>query len=134
MTQPKRDIINMIQAAMLDVLRDEPHSLCPSDLFARMGISRSQGMKQMVGLREADLVTETSPVCKKTRAPALWTISMAGRRALGDYGRKQEQAAARAMAVAAPTNSIWGTTYTPPPTAYYRNNGNRHIASAGVQC
>lgn len=134
MTQPKRDIINVIQAAMLDVLRDEPHSICASDLFARMGISRAQGMKQMAGLREVDLVTETTPVCKRTKTPALWTISMAGRRALSDYGRKLEQVASRAMAVAPPTNSFWGTTYTPPGQAYYRNNGNRHIQSAGAPC
>ena len=134
MTAHKRDIINGIQATMLGVLRDEPHSLCPSDIFARMAIGRSQGMKQMAGLREANLVTETTPVCQRTRTPALWTISMAGRRALSDYARKLEQAAIRAMAVAPPTHSFWGTTYTPPGQAYYRNDGNRHIPSVGVQC
>lgn len=134
MTQPKRDIINGIQATMLGVLRDEPHPICVSDLFIRIGISRSQGIKQMAGLREANLVTETTPVCQRTKTPALWTISMAGRRALGDYARKQDQAATRATSAAPRTNSFLGTTYTPPGGVYYRNNGNRHIPSTGVQC
>lgn len=134
MTQLTRDIINVIQAAMLDVLRDSPQSLCPRDLFARMGISRAQGMEQMAGLRDANLVTETTPVCMRTKSPALWTISMAGRRALSDYGRKLEQDAIRATAAAPPTHSFWGTTYTPPGNPYYRNDGNSHIRSAGVPC
>ena len=132
MTQPKRDNINAAQATMLSNLRDSAHAISAAELFTNMDISRGFGMKQMAGLRDADLVTQTSPF--QNRRPALWTISMAGRRALGDYARKLEQAATRAMAVAPPTNSFWGTTYTPPATAYYRNDGNRHIPSAGVQC
>ena len=132
-TKTKSTIINATQAVMLGTLRDAPHAICAADIFAAAGLSRSQGSKQMTGLRDASLVTETSPY-QKNRTPALWTISMAGRRALGDYARKQEQAATRAMAVAPPTHSIWGTQYTPPSGVYYRNNGNRHIPSAGVQC
>jgi hypothetical protein len=134
MTQPKRDIINAHQAAMLGILRDALDPICVTDLFTRTNFSRSQGIKQMTGLREADLVTETTPVCRKTKSPALWAITTAGRRAFSDYTRKQEQATTRAMAAAPQTNSFLGTTYTPPGQAYYRNDGNRHIPGVGVQC
>lgn len=125
-------IINATQAAMLDVLREAPEPITCASLFEKMDFSRTHGMQQMSGLRDQDLVTEVSPYSPKI--PATWSISMAGRRALRDYGRKLEQAAERAMAAQPPTHSFLGTDYTPPSNVYYRNAGHRHIASHGVRC
>lgn len=65
------------------------------------------------------------------RSHCLIEITMAGRRALADLEAGTYNELAR---VPPPTRNKLEGFYRPPADAYYRNNGNKHIASRGVSC
>lgn len=134
MTKPQKTHINAGQANVLQALRNDVNQdgLTHLRLQEVCEMCRTVMVRHMLDLREYALVVELEP--PGVKKAALWGISMAGRRALADYDHKLDLAATRAMRVAPPSRSIWGTHYTPPSNVYYRNNGNRHIASAGVLC
>lgn len=128
-----REIINAAQALILQALRDASATglSCP-ELVTVCELSRTVIVPQLVDLRERGLVYEQVP--KTGQKPIKWGVSMLGRRTLFDYLRLVRAATERAMATRAPTYNTHGTTYEPPVGVYYRNNGNRHIPSAGVRC
>lgn len=108
------------------------------ELCAITGVGRTMAMRHLADLRSRDLVTQDKPVPQpdqpKSGHPAwLYSLTAAGGRALLRHQRKQEDAAN--VVVPPPTFTTAGQPpWQPPKDVYYRNGGNRHIASAGVPC
>lgn len=123
-------IINALQAEMLEALRAAPEPLTLTQIEAAVSKAESACMRSMADLRERELVD----VVRKGagRLPMLIGISRTGSRALAAH--KRRQAAPARDVVAPPTYNTAGQPYVPPRQVYYRNEGNRHIASRGFPC
>ena len=133
------EIVNNYQADMLELMRAAPGPLTLRDLQDGMGFGRTMIMRHLAGLREralVDVIQTVDPVAAprtgQGRNALRYTITRSGSRALARYKRRTEQEALEI--VPPPTHNTAGTTYTPPPRSYYRNEGNAHIASRGVAC
>jgi predicted transcriptional regulator len=126
-------IINGVQANMLQALREaNPEPLNCTQIGAASGIARTLTGRNLKDLAERGIVD----VLKKTASTHAYRylINDTGRRALGRYKRRQEQAEQPQPVQANCTSLFAMPVYTPPAQAYYRNNGNYHIASRGVGC
>ncbi len=124
-----RDIINARQAEMLEALANSAEALQNAGLMAAIGSGDKQVyQRNMKDLRERGLV-HAAFYQRKLYLHA----TDRGANALADY-----IAARRAgYAAALPSRVNWITAQPYVPTqarAYYRNNGNAHIASRGVRC
>jgi hypothetical protein len=126
--------INGEQALILQVLRaaDSAGGLTRLELEQAVQMCRTFARRQLIGLHEQLLVHEL-PLRLGSRATVLG-ITLAGWRAYWTYRHKLELAATKALAAPALTYNTRGQAYVPAANAYYRNNGNVHIASQGVKC
>ena len=122
-----REIINQPQAALLTVLAVNDSD--KSNLIKQSGIYRHLFWRDMPELRERGLVEwyQTHSKC-----PAMYSITMAGRRALADHIKHQEMLAREPeKAQPARRNLFELPVLVPPKNGYVRNNGNAHILSRG---
>lgn len=134
------DIINARQAAMLAALQDAPGPMTLLQLQQAAGLGRIMGGRYALDLRERELVEVIKPFATsgddadtpKRRSAWLYTLTHAGRRALARHERKLVDA--DKVLVPSPTFNTAGLLYVPPKQTYYRNEGNRHIASRGYAC
>lgn len=132
--------INAHQANILDALRDASGPLTLKHLQAVCGLARTMTGRLVDDLRLWGLVDEArgmdvmpEPTKGQSRKALLFTINASGRRALGRFKRELE---AEQIEVVPPArNSLFeADTYVPNSQAFYRNTGNKHIASRGFQC
>ena len=122
-------ILTPQQAAVLDALREVgPCTL--KELKALSGLGQTYLQRANNQLLDLELVT-TDYDRTKLVAGTL-AITRTGSRALARHKRLVELAAQDIVPPA--TFNAFGTVYVPPPRSYYRNEGNKHIASAGVGC
>lgn len=117
------------QALVLDALR-KVGPCTQKELRALTGMGQTYLQRAHRELLELELLT-TDPDRAKP-APMTLTITRTGSRALARHKRLVELAAQDI--VPPPTYNTFGTSYAPPPRSYYRNAGNKHIASVGVRC
>lgn len=117
------------QAMVLDALREVGTSTL-KDLKALAGLGQTYLQRAHHELLALELLT--SEFDRSTLQPMTLTITRTGSRALARHKRLVELAAQDI--VPPPTFNTAGTFYEPPPRSYYRNEGNKHIASAGVGC
>lgn len=132
MTRPHAPLDHLAdaQAVMLDHMRAALGPVTFAALHRVTGLTRTLANRHLDVLRERELVDLIR--AGKSHKPALWAISRTGSRALARHKRQAEQAALEI--VPPPTYNTIGTFYEPPPRSYYRNEGNKHIASRGVSC
>lgn len=124
-----RDIINQRQADLLQALANAGRLLGPQLMAAAGTGDRNLYYRNMLDLRERGLALAERDVQR------VWlSATAAGLQALHDH-HTARLAADYGTATPARTNWISADSYTPTPQrAYYRNNGNTHIASRGVGC
>lgn len=117
------------QATVLDALREVGPSTL-KDLKALTSLGQTYLQRAHHELLALELLT--SDFDRSTLQPMTLTITRTGSQALARHKRLVELAAQDI--VPPPTFTTAGTTFTPPPHSYYRNEGNTHIASRGVGC
>jgi len=117
------------QSAVLDALREVGPSTL-KDLKALTGLGQTYLQRANIQLLGLELLTTDYDPTKIV--PMTLTITRTGSRALARHKRLVELAAQDIVPPA--TFNTKGTEYKPTTQAYYRNSGNRHIASAGVRC
>jgi len=134
------EIVKGVQATLLDTMRDAPGCVSRGDLLAAVNVSRFVMNRQLLELVEcgmadfakADAAIEYSKN-KRIGNTLLYTITGAGRRALARYKRSLDDV--EKVVVQPARDSIYDRpVFKPPPQAYYRNNGHRHIGSRGTSC
>lgn len=124
-----RSGITAQQADVLAHLYD--HGACTlQQLREHTGLCRSQINALQLAMRNLALITIEPG--HKAKKPFYLVNTMVGARALGAY--QDEQEAKAVVKVPPAAFNTKGTEYKPTTQAYYRNSGNRHIASAGVRC
>lgn len=132
------EIINGHQADMLELMREALGPLSMRDLQTGITLGRTMVMRHLVDLRERGLVdmmqhVSEVPAPHQGRHALLYAISRSGSRALARYKRRLEES--ERVIVPPPTfNTRALPPYEPPKQSYYRNAGNRHIASRGFSC
>lgn len=138
-THPTTDAITPGQAELLDLMRDALGPLSRRELLAGAHMSRTMMKRHLLKLQGAGLLDVTlavhqadAPGDKRGNKAYLYSITRTGSRALARHKRLIKLAAQEI--VPPPTYNTAGTFYEPPPRSYYRNEGNKHIASAGVRC
>lgn len=129
------DSISAGQAGLLEALESGP--LTRTEMTAISGLGRTMVSRHMTDLVARGLVEHTkqpSPegAPRQGHPPLIYSLTPAGGRALLRHQRKVVVAAH--VVVPPPTFTTCGQPYEPPKQVYYRNSGNRHIASAGVGC
>lgn len=123
-----RDIINQPQAALLTVLAVADSD--KSNLIKQSGIFKHRFMRDMPDLRERGLVEWYQ---LNSKCPAMYSITMSGRRALSDHIKNQEMLAREPeKAQPARRNLFEFPVWVPPKNGYVRNNGNTHLPSRGM--
>lgn len=124
-----REIINSRQADLLAALAAAARPMQGPELMAAAGTGDKKAYQLNINdLRERELVHAT-----RVKRKVLLRTTERGERALADY----DTARRAGYATATPARISWITAkpYKPAQTrAYYRNNGNVHIASRGVGC
>jgi len=123
-------IINARQAEILGVLVT-CESANADKLLQASGMGRSTLSREVSDLRERELVHSQRGGHHRT---LVYVATVDGRLALQAYSRQCAPQAAGPDAAKKSTISFFGDPYVPPTTAYYRNNGNVHIASRGLRC
>lgn len=121
-----RDIINQPQAALLTVLAVADSD--KSSLIKQSGIFRHLFWRDMPDLRELVEWYQTH-----RKFPAMYSITIAGRRALADHIKHQEMLAREPeKAQPARRNLFELPVWVPPKNGYVRNNGNTQFPSRGM--
>jgi hypothetical protein len=136
---PTTDAITPGQAELLDLMRDALGPLSRRELLAGAHMSRTMMGRHLLELQGAGLLDVTlavhqadAPGDKRGNKAYLYSITRTGSRALARHKRQFEEAGRDV--VPPPTFNTAGTTFEPTHRSYYRNAGNKHIASAGVGC
>jgi DNA-binding MarR family transcriptional regulator len=117
------------QALVLDALRTVG-TMTLAELRALTGLGQTYLRRAHHELLALELLT--CDYDRRKLQPMTLTISRTGSRALARHKRLVDLPAQDI--VPPPTFNTAGTTFTPPPRSYYRNEGNAHIASRGVGC
>ena len=127
--RPPRQPITAHEALVLEALRTHGTATL-AVLQERTGLCATQLNRAQRAMQERGFVT--TDFSHTRRVPMQLMVSMAGCRALLHHLRELEAKAVER--VPPPTFNTHGTSCKPEGRVYYRNNGNKHIASAGVSC
>ena len=121
------------QALVLDALRTVG-TMTLAELRALTGLGRTYLRRAHHELLALELLT--SDYTRGKGRPMTLTITRTGCRVLPRHQREAERKSERAELQVVPPRGydIDGAVYAPPRHSYYRNDGNKHIASVGVGC